>query len=56
MLETRAKRHEGILNALKKGNYLLKANVDRQRDDLNKQREMSITLQEDLNSVLSELG
>lgn len=42
--------------ALKKGNYLLKAQVDRIKDDLAKQREDSIRLQEDLDSVLAELG
>lgn len=41
---------------MKKGNYLLKAQVDRIKDDLAKQREKSITLQEDLDSVLAELG
>lgn len=52
----RTRRHEGILGALKKGNYLLKANIDRVKDDLSKHREMSLMLQEDLNSVLAELG
>lgn len=52
----RAKRHENILGALKKGNYLLKANIDKLKDDMFKQKEMSLTLQEDLNSVLAELG
>ncbi|GLH03784.1 Uncharacterized protein GBIM_09632, partial [Gryllus bimaculatus] len=52
----RAKRHENILAALKKGNYLLKANVEKVKDDLFKQKELSITMQEDLNSVLAELG
>ncbi|XP_063220464.1 DNA ligase 1 [Bacillus rossius redtenbacheri] len=55
-LSERAKRHENTLTALKKGNYMLKANVDRLKDELFKQKEMSITLQEDLNSVLAELG
>lgn len=50
------KKHEGRLAALKKGNYLLKAQVDRIKDNLVKQREDSITLQEDLDSVLAELG
>lgn len=35
---------------------MLKANVDRLQDDLNKQKEEVITLQEDLDSVLAELG
>ncbi|KAJ8885906.1 hypothetical protein PR048_012112 [Dryococelus australis] len=52
----RAKRHDNSLTILKKGNYMLKANIDRLKDELFKQKEMSITLQEDLNSVLAELG
>lgn len=55
-LSTRVKRHENRLNALKKGNFLLKTNAERIQDDLNKQKEMTASLQEDLDSVLSELG
>lgn len=55
-LEKRAKRHENILAALKKGNYVLKTNAERLQDDLNKQKEDTAQLQEDLDSVLSELG
>ncbi|XP_006622411.1 DNA ligase 1-like isoform X2 [Apis dorsata] len=55
-LQKQSKRHEGRLAALRKGNYLLKAQVDRLKDDLAKQREESLTLQEDLDSVLAELG
>lgn len=54
--QKRVKKHEGRLAALKKGNYLLKAQVDRIKDSLVKQREDSISLQEDLDSVLAELG
>jgi len=54
--QKRVKKHEGRLAALKKGNYLLKAQVDRVKDDLVKQREASLSLQEDLDSVLAELG
>lgn len=54
--QKQSKRHEGRLAALRKGNYLLKAQVDRLKDDLAKQREESLTLQEDLDSVLAELG
>lgn len=54
--QKKVKKHEGRLAALKKGNYLLKAQVDRLKDDLAKQREESLTLQEDLDSVLAELG
>ncbi|KAG7206878.1 hypothetical protein KM043_000778 [Ampulex compressa] len=56
ILQKQVRKHEGRLAALKKGNYLLKAQVDRLKDDLAKQREESITLQEDLDSVLAELG
>lgn len=55
-LEPRVKRHEGRLSALKKGNYLLQANVDRLQDEITKTKEASATLQLDLDSVLSELG
>lgn len=55
-LQSRVKRYENLVSSLKKGNYLLKANVERYRDELNKQKEMSLSLQEDLNSVLAELG
>ncbi|XP_071449143.1 calponin homology domain-containing protein DDB_G0272472-like isoform X2 [Hetaerina americana] len=54
--EQMIKRHESSLAALKKGNYMLKANIDRLKDELEKQKEMYVTLQEDLNSVLAELG
>ncbi|XP_029160885.1 trichohyalin-like isoform X2 [Nylanderia fulva] len=56
ILEKHVKKHEGRLAALKKGNYLLKAQVDRIKDNLVKQREDSLSLQEDLDSVLAELG
>ncbi|CAH1129755.1 unnamed protein product [Ceutorhynchus assimilis] len=55
-LSSRGKRHEARLGALKKGNFLLKTNAERLQDDLNKQKEMTAILQEDLDSVLSELG
>ncbi|XP_060818330.1 glutamic acid-rich protein-like isoform X2 [Bombus pascuorum] len=55
-LQKQVKKHEGRLAALRKGNYLLKAQVDRLKDDLVKQREDSLSLQEDLDSVLAELG
>ncbi|XP_011880243.1 PREDICTED: DNA ligase 1 [Vollenhovia emeryi] len=55
-LEKHVRKHEGRLAALKKGNYLLKVQVDRIKDTLVKQREDSIRLQEDLDSVLAELG
>ncbi|KAK0167332.1 hypothetical protein PV327_004743 [Microctonus hyperodae] len=55
-LEVIAKKNEGRVASLKKGNYLFKAQVDRLKDDLAKQREDSLSLQEDLDSVLAELG
>lgn len=55
-LTVRGNRHEKILAALKKGNLLLKTNAERLQDDLNKQKEMTAGLQEDLDSVLAELG
>lgn len=54
--DPRIKRHDGRLAALKKGNYLVQANVDRLQDEINSMREKSVTLQADLDSVLSELG
>ncbi|XP_045468896.1 glutamic acid-rich protein isoform X1 [Harmonia axyridis] len=53
---SRVKRHESILAALKKGNNMLKTNAERLQDDLNKQKEQTASLQDDLDSVLSELG
>lgn len=52
----RTKRNENMLSSLKKGNNLIKANIERVQDDINKQREMSLTLQEDLNNILADLG
>lgn len=54
--EPRIKRHEGRLAALKKGNLLRQANLDRLIDEINRLRDESVTLQQDLDSVLSELG
>lgn len=34
----------------------MKANIERLQDDINKQREISLTLQEDLNNILADLG
>ncbi|XKL64636.1 hypothetical protein PGB90_004722 [Kerria lacca] len=56
ILLERTKRHENRLSSLKKGNNLMKANIERLQDDINKQREMSLTLQEDLNNILADLG
>jgi hypothetical protein len=41
---------------LKKGNYLLQANVERLKDEINKQKEQSTILQADLDSVIADLG
>lgn len=54
--EPRIKRHEGRLAALKKGNLLRQTNLDRLIDEINRMRDESVTLQHDLDSVLSELG
>ncbi|CAG9791476.1 unnamed protein product [Diatraea saccharalis] len=54
-LSKRVKRHETRVNALKKGNTLLMANVDRLKDDVLKQREESVTLQKELDSLIDDL-
>ncbi|XP_032527257.1 golgin subfamily B member 1 isoform X1 [Danaus plexippus] len=54
-LAKRLKRHETRVNALKKGNTLLMANVDRLKDDVLKQREQSCTLQKELDSLIDDL-
>ncbi|XP_013167871.1 PREDICTED: DNA ligase 1 isoform X2 [Papilio xuthus] len=54
-LTKRLKRHETRVNALKKGNTLLMANVDRLKDDVLKQREESMTLQKELDSLIDDL-
>ncbi|XP_017785132.1 PREDICTED: glutamic acid-rich protein-like [Nicrophorus vespilloides] len=52
----RTRRHENRLAALKKTNFMLKTSAERLQDDLNIQKEMTHSLQEDLDSVLAELG
>ncbi|KAG6446815.1 hypothetical protein O3G_MSEX004591 [Manduca sexta] len=54
-LTKRVKRHETRVHALKKGNALLMANVDRLKDDVLKQREESMTLQKELDSLIDDL-
>lgn len=54
-LTKRLKRHEGRVHALKKGNALLMANVDRLKDDVLKQREESSSLQKELDSLIDDL-
>ncbi|KAJ2942785.1 hypothetical protein O0L34_g14972 [Tuta absoluta] len=54
-LNTRLKRHEQRVNALKKGNALLQANVDRLKDDVLKQREESMDLKKELDSLIEDL-
>ncbi|KAM3963931.1 uncharacterized protein ACR2FA_001965 [Aphomia sociella] len=54
-LTKRVKRHETRVNALRKGNALLMANVDRLKDDVLKQREESVTLQKELDSLIDDL-
>ncbi|XP_018336830.1 DNA ligase 1 isoform X2 [Agrilus planipennis] len=55
-LSTRTNKHENRLAALKKGNYMLKTNVERLQDDMNKQKDMTMELQQELDSVLADLG
>ncbi|XP_053679465.1 DNA ligase 1 [Anopheles nili] len=55
-LDPRVKRHEARLASLKKGNYLLQANVDRIKDEISKVREECCTLQTDLDNVIADLG
>ncbi|KAK4878529.1 hypothetical protein RN001_011035 [Aquatica leii] len=55
-LTKRSKKYDGRLNALKKANYMLKTNVERLQDDLNKRKEETTNLQHELDSVLAELG
>lgn len=55
-LVARTRRHENRLGALKKTNFMLKTNAERLQDELNNQKEMTQTLQADLDSVLAELG
>lgn len=54
-LTKRLKRHETRVNALKKGNTLLMANVDRLKDDVLIQKEKSLTLQKELDSLIEDL-
>ena len=56
LLLERTKRHENRLASLKKGNNLMKANIERLQDDINRQKENAITLQEDLDNLLADLG
>lgn len=51
-LEPRVKRHDGRLASLKKGNYLLEANVERLKDEIKDHKERCEALQADLNSVI----
>lgn len=51
-LEPRVKRHDGRLSSLKKGNYLLEANVERLKDEIKDIKEKCDSLQADLDSVM----
>lgn len=51
-LDVRVKRHNGRLASLKKGNYLLEANVERLQDEIKDHKEKCEALQADLNSVI----
>jgi hypothetical protein len=52
-LEPRVKRHDGRLASLKKGNYLLEANVERLKDEIKEHKEKCEALQYDLDSVIN---
>lgn len=52
----RTRRHENRLNALKKTNFMLKTSAETLQDNHNLQKEKTQQLQEDLDSVLAELG
>ncbi|XP_022131064.2 glutamic acid-rich protein isoform X1 [Pieris rapae] len=54
-LNQRLKRHETRILALKKGNTLLMANVDRLKDDVLRQKEMSLSLKKELDSLIEDL-
>ena len=51
----RIKRRENVLNALRKGNYLLRANIDRLKDDLEEARIACHDLEHELSSVLDDM-
>lgn len=51
----RARKRENVLHALRKGNYLLRANIDRLKDDLEEERIAYHDLEHELNSVLDEM-
>ncbi|BES90769.1 Hypothetical protein NTJ_03576 [Nesidiocoris tenuis] len=55
-LNRRIKKCDTLLTQAKRQNYFITANIDRRQDDLNRQKEMSLRLQEDLNEVLADLG
>ena len=52
-LEPRIKRHDGRLSSLKKGNYLVEANVERLKDEIKEHKEKCQALQTDLDSVIA---
>ncbi|CAO1421553.1 unnamed protein product [Diamesa serratosioi] len=52
-LEPRIKRHDGRLSSLKKGNYLVEANVERLKDEIKDHKEKCQALQTDLDSVIA---
>jgi hypothetical protein len=50
------KVHENRLNLIKKGNYLLKATVDKLKESLEKQQHKTLDVQQELNTIVCELG
>ncbi|XP_058986480.1 glutamic acid-rich protein isoform X5 [Musca domestica] len=55
-LEPRLKKHESRLNAMKKCNVLLQANVDNLQDEIHQVRSKASNLQSELDAVLADLG
>lgn len=55
ILTNHVKRGENILNALRKGNYLLRANIDHLKDDLECVRIKYHDLEHELNIVLADV-
>ena len=55
ILTNHIKRGENILNALRKGNYLLRANIDHLKDDLEGVRIKYHDLEHELNVVLADV-
>jgi len=51
----RIKRREAVVNGLRKGNYLLRANIERLKDEADETRLKYQDLEHELNSVLADV-